>query len=117
MIESFVAIILSLIGIIISSLLDGSKTSCRKTNVHKASNILHNGNNKQQNGVIRRKGEEVDTFKYSESLRTILLFVYILINGLELGDKLVNRQLIFLMNYCEVISEEDDEFQEFKETD
>ena len=83
MVEGFVAIILSFISITISGQLDGSKN-----NVHKENNILLNGNNNQQNGVIRRK-TGVDIFHYSEFLRTSLLFVYILVNGVELGYKVI----------------------------
>ena len=83
--EGAVFIILSFISILTSRQLDRSKN-----NVPNAANVLLNGGNKhQQNGVIKRIKSDVDTFKYSESLRTGLLFVYILVNGLELGYKVI----------------------------
>ena len=77
LIESLMALVLSFLSIVISK-----RLSIRK----KTHDVLCNGNNNLQNGHVRRENE-VD--EYSETLRTTVLFVYTLVNGIELGYKVI----------------------------
>merc|ERR1712020_523979 len=84
-------LLISSMSIILSQILQRQKNEPPKK--------MCNGNSNLKN-VYR--GSIVED--YSESIRTTILFIYTLVDGIELGYKCVNRQLIFLLNYCHFVS-------------
>ena len=75
--ESLLLVIISSLSIILSQIIQRAQTVPPRT--------ICNGNNHLQNV---HRGNAVE--EYSESFRTTVLFIYTLVNGMELGYKVVN---------------------------
>ena len=79
--ESVLVVLISFLSIILSQILQGKQ--------YEHSKKLCNGNNALQN-VYRESIVE----DYSESIRTAILFIYTLVNGIELGYKVIRVKTI-----------------------
>ena len=78
LLESLMALSLSFLSILISKRLSRKNKACNLT--------CNDGNNNLQNG---NAGRETKVDAYNEGFRTLVLVVYTLVNGLELGYKVI----------------------------
>ena len=78
--ESILYFVIAAVSIKVSQTLD-------KIEKHTPKKICNGNNNNLQNGKLRRDHTPLDD--YNESLRTIILFIYTIVNGIELGYKVI----------------------------
>ena len=86
--ESVLYLVVSVVSILLSAKLSLRDVTLEK----KLCNITNNNNNNcLQNGTYRRDNTKED---YNESFRTTILFIYTLVNGIELGYKVISFYML-----------------------
>ena len=82
--ESVLYLVVSVASILLSAKLYLSNVTFEKKFFNQTNN--NNNNNCIQNGTYRRDNTKED---YNESFRTTILLIYTLVNGIELGYKVI----------------------------
>ena len=81
--ESVLYLMVSVVSILLSA-----KLSLRDVTLEKKLCNITNNNKCLQNGIYRRDNTKQE---YNECFRTTILFIYTLVNGIELGYKVISR--------------------------